>query len=85
MLDREKKFYEVGNEDEVDRQNYKIDLNKPYIIVCGDRGIGKSVYINVMRKFNSEIQYLELQSLNNIYTFVINNALKIISIMEVTI
>jgi len=73
-------IYEVGYVNEVDRQNYKIDLNKPYTIVCGCIGVGKSSYIKIMKQYNPDMQYLEVGRLETVMMYVRKMASNIIEI-----
>lgn len=80
MKDKNKDIYIVGNRFEVDRNNFKIDLNKPYIIVCGKKAVGKSVYIEAMKNNYNDIQYLEVQRIDQVHIRVREKALKIVEI-----
>ena len=60
-----------------------IDLTKPFTIVIGKRGIGKTVFIESMQKFNPAMQYVEEQQLYVIRKDILKLATKVIEIKEV--
>lgn len=39
----------------------------PYIIILGDRGIGKSVFSKIMSQYNRNVIYISFQRLDDIY------------------
>ena len=57
---------------------------KPYIIVVGDRGIGKSVYSKVMSAYNKGVQYYSAQRLVQLDYIIRKRAIKVIAIQNVT-
>lgn len=61
----------------------KVDWSIPYILVVGAKAIGKGVYSKAMSKFNSGIQYLTVQSLNEVHATFREHANAIILIQEV--
>ena len=62
----------------------KINWKLPYIIVCGDRGVGKSSYSRIMSSYecNKGIQFISFQSLTQIAPTFVMHVLKIIEIKE---
>ena len=66
-----------------DENHRIIDLLKPYIIVVGKIGIGKTIYIKNMAKLTKGITYIEVQYLPSIPMLYRVNAHKIIEIREV--
>lgn len=57
--------------------------HRPYWIVIGKRGIGKSLYIEAMRKVMPDTKFLEVQRLCELDNTVKRRADKIIEIREV--
>lgn len=80
MLNFTGKTYTSYRSSDVDTQIIEIDLNKPYTIVSGTRGAGKSTYIKAMKKFNLEMQYIEVQDAKIIDRYVLKNADNVINI-----
>ena len=80
MLDFTNKIYTVGFYSEVDRKNYQIDITKPYTIVSGNIGSGKSTYIEAMKKYNPKMQYLEVGDVMTVDMYVRTRADFIIDI-----
>lgn len=64
-------------------ENRNIDTTKPYWIVAGAIGTGKSVYIEAMRLKKPHMQFLETQRLEILPREIKKNAAKIILIREV--
>lgn len=60
-----------------------INLTKPFTIIIGKRGIGKTVFIESMQKFNPDMQYVEAQQLCLINKNILKMASKVIEIKEV--
>lgn len=58
----------------------KINIKKPYIIVEGIMGIGKTIFIEAMREYDSKMQYVETQNVLYLPVNVRLNASKIIRI-----
>lgn len=82
MFDFKRKIYTVNNGYDVDRQNFIVDTRRPYIIICGAIGVGKSAYIKAMKVHNPDMQYLKIGNIDTVYKYVINKAIKIIEIKE---
>lgn len=80
MLDFTNKIYTVDNVYSVDRKNFQIDITKPYTIVSGNVGSGKSTYIEAIKKFNPEMQYLEVGDIVTVDMYVRTKADFIIDI-----
>jgi recombinational DNA repair ATPase RecF len=65
--------------------NYKnelIQLEKPYTIVTGHRGIGKTSYIKALAVYNKSMQYLEVQRHRLLTRVARDNAVAIIEIRD---
>lgn len=63
----------------------KPDWRLPYILVVGERGIGKSVYSKSMSEYHSGVQYISVQTLGGVHVTFRNHAEKIIILQEVTL
>lgn len=61
----------------------EFDASKPYMIVTGSRGIGKSVYSKFMSYYNKGVQYYSEQQLRNIDPDIVESAIRIIHIGRV--
>ncbi len=59
------------------------NINKPFIIVVGEKGIGKTTYIEAMKKHSSYMQYVEVQNLYDVDRRTLLRANHIIEIREI--
>lgn len=60
-----------------------IDMNKPYTIVFGDKGVGKTTYIEGVKLYDQKMQFVEIQDLNQLPSSIREYAENIICIMRV--
>lgn len=60
-----------------------IQSGKPYWIVYGERGIGKTLFIKALKEVNPDIIYVEVQRLFEVDIRFCKKASKIIHLMEV--
>jgi len=67
-----------------DIEFYKIPIEKikPYVIVCGVIGIGKTSYINAMKQYD-ERKYFEVQNIMYVSKLYRDNADQIIEIRNI--
>ena len=49
--------------------DFEIFNNHEYVLVFGERGIGKSVYSKAMSKYDSGVLYISFQTVNDIFSF----------------
>jgi len=73
----------------IDHNNYlngkfvTFDPDKPYIIIVGERAIGKSVYSKAMSNYNKDIQYYSVQQLSHVNREIRIKAINIIAIQNI--
>jgi len=59
------------------------NINRAFIIVVGEMGIGKTTYIEAMKKHSSYMQYVEVQNLYDVDRRTLLKANHIIEIREI--
>ena len=73
----------IDDNNYLDGEYVEFDSEIPYIIVVGQRAIGKGVYSKAMSKYNKGIQYYSTQQLSYLDRRIREGSIDIISIQKI--